>query len=83
MQIHLRQYTRVHEFLSKRLAGTFLFASPLAPARIGRKTLTYSSSGSSREGLDLGGSFGKLEMARRCGRKLQTPFLGFGKGQSH
>jgi hypothetical protein len=47
------------------------------------ETLTYSSSGSSREGLDLGGSFGRFQMARRFGRKLQTPFIGFGKEQSH
>lgn len=45
------------------------------------ETLTYSSGGSSREGLDLGGSFGRFLMARRFGRKLQTPFIGFGKGQ--
>ena len=45
------------------------------------ETLTYSSGGSSREGLDLGGSFGRFLVARRFGRKLQTTFIGFGKGQ--
>ena len=37
----------------------------------------------SQPGLDLGGSFGRFYVARRFGRKLQTPFIGFGKGQSH
>jgi len=37
----------------------------------------------SQPGLDLGGSFGRFHVARRFGRKLQTPFIGFGKGQSH
>ena len=70
-------------FLSQRQAHVLwlYFFIPPAPARIGRKTLTYSSGGSSREGLDLGGSFGRFLMARRFGRKLQTPFIGFGKGQ--
>ena len=57
------------------------FFIPPAPARIGRKTLTHSSGGSSWAGLDLGDSFGRFRLARRFGRKLQTPFIGFGKGQ--
>ena len=47
------------------------------------ENLTYSIGGSSREGFDLGGSFGRFLVARRFGRKLQTPFIGFGKGQGH
>jgi hypothetical protein len=60
---------------------TLFFYPPRACAHWS-ETLTYSSGGSSREGLDLGGSFGRFGMARRFGRKLQTPFIGFGKGQS-
>lgn len=56
-----------------------IFLSP--PCAYCSETLICSSGGSSREGLDLGGSFGRFLMARRFGRKLQTPFIGFGKGQ--
>ena len=58
-----------------------LFFYPARACACCSETLTYSSGGSSREGLDLGGSFGRFLMARRFGRKLQTPFIGFGKGQ--
>ncbi len=37
--------------------------------------------GISQPGLDLGGSVSRFFLARRFGRKLQTPFIGFGKGQ--
>ena len=39
--------------------------------------------GISQPGLDLGGSVSRFLLARRFGRKLQTPFIGFGKGQGH
>ncbi len=60
-----------------------LFFYPSRACAYCSEILTYSSGGSSQEGLDLGGFFGRIRLARRFGRKLQTPFIGFGKGQGH